>query len=482
MLYTTAPGGSQAVAACSRRAAQYGIRLGMPLAEARALGAPRGGQPTAFAPYDPQADREALGCLAVWCQQFSPVVALATDEPPDSLLLDITGCAHLFGGEPGLVQRAVAELRPCGYVARVALADTPGAAWAIAHYAALPDGTAVVPPGQQEAALAPLPVEALRLPADVLPALHDLDLRRVEQVLKLPRATLPSRFGPVLLRRLDQALGRLPEVLTPVQPAEPIAAEQAFETPLASRQLLEAVLERLLEQVLARLQDRERGMRQFVVTLHFGKQQDTDVVVSLLTSSDSLRYLMHLLRLRLDAVRWRLAVQAVTVSVVAAPPLDWHQQTLFPEETSETERDQHLAQLIEVLSNRLGEEAVVRPQLLPDAQPEFAYRYEPRLRPSPAAGSPPAPLPLSRPLDLKREPLTVAVTSVVPDGPPLRFSWQGREHTVAHYWGPERIEAGWWREREARRDYYRVETQTGERFWLFRDRDSGDWFLHGTFA
>ena len=454
----------------------------MPLAEARAWGTPAAGVPVEFAPYDPQADREALGCLAVWCQQFSPLVAVAAADPPDSLFLDITGCAHLFGGESGLVQRALAQLRACGYEARLALADSLGAAWAVAHYADLPDATAIVPAGQQETALGSLPVEALRLPTEIIPQLHELDIRRIEQLLKLPRATLPSRFGAVLLRRLDQALGRLPEVLMPVRPAEPLTADCSFETPLANRQLLEAVLERLLEQVLARLLSRQRGMRQFVVTLQLGKQQSTDVVVSLLTSSDSPRYLMHLLRLRLDTVRWRTAVLAVSVRVVEAPPLDWQQQTLFSEDASESERERQLAQLVECLSNRLGEEAVVRPHLLPDAQPEFAYRYEPRLRPATSPGSPPASLPLARPLDLKREPLTVAVTSVVPDGPPLRFSWQGREHTVARYWGPERIEAGWWREREARRDYYRVETKAGERFWLFRDMDSGDWFLHGTFA
>ncbi|MCI0642672.1 MAG: DNA polymerase Y family protein, partial [Gemmataceae bacterium] len=308
--------GKLVVRACCASAAQRGVTPGMPLAEAKALVDPivdptlRVGQPHAergayYAAHEPIADHEALQKLALWAQRFSPLVAV---HEPDCLLVDVTGCGPLFGGEWKLAEKALRELRRQGYVVRAAVADTIGAAWAVAHYGAgsplTPDpsppqgrretlssssprpqgegsgvrGTlspdaAVVLPGQHSDDLKLLPVESLRLDDDVIQLLRAFDIRRIDQLLELPRAALPSRFGPELLRRLDQALGDVAESLTFERAHEPDEATWEFEVPCGDRRLIEAVLEKLLEQVLEKLRPRQMGVQRLLCWLHLADQK-----------------------------------------------------------------------------------------------------------------------------------------------------------------------------------------------------------------
>ena len=650
-----------------------GIRPGMPLAEAAALGeigvraitgpeqrvvndAAKGPDPCSSSlcllPHDPVADRAALEEIALWCERFSPAVAIESAERPDGLALDVTGLGPLFGGEVALAERVVHEFHQRGLSVRVAIADTLGAAWAVAHYegeagghrfasepanmpvvAQSPDRAtslteglqhsgrpsvepmarsgdraitgnpfSIIPPGATFSALAPLPVAALRLPEETLALLAAVGIRTIEQLASLPRASLTARFGPQLLEQLDRATGEASELLVPHRPAPEFAAEWTFESPTEHVETIEQVLEELMRRVCVSLAARGEGALGFVCRIEcekkvsgtkygeFNKQQspdsylvpDTFFSVGLFRPSASAKHLKELLRLRLETIRLESPVAALAIEVTAVAPLSQQQQELFIQDRCR-EAPRHLAALVERLSSRLGREAVVRPVLLPDAQPEYAsvdlpwtggqargkgrgskaksrtlagslasrrapatsfhrFASEPanasrrRLQTDSQSPIPDSRFPL-RPIWLADPPVAITVISVVPDGPPARFHYAGVDYRIAQAWGPERIETGWWRKLGAggwglgagmpkrravmarspdramnptaglpvqagdlrsakwhgqetvpqrgagvRRDYYRVETTNGHRFWLFRRLNDGRWFLHGVFG
>jgi len=490
---------------CSRHALAQGVAPGMPLAEATALlqTAARG---KAVRPhleeYDPEADLRALREVARWCRRFSPLVGLEEGDAPESLLLDVTGCAPLFGGEAALVNQVRQQLlRERRLQARVAIADTLGAAWGVAHFGSV--AASVVPSGEQRQVLAPLPVAALRLPEETLRTLSEFDLRRVEQVQRLPRAALPSRFGKLVLQRLDQASGEVAELILPERPPEPIHCRWESDDPLTSRRALEIVLEQLLGQALEQLSPRQEGVQRLQCRLQAAAHAGGDslkFVVELVRASASARHLLELICLQLERLSLPSEIFAVHLRIAATGPLGSRQRAFFSGDNAADR--QPLEALIDRLSSRLGRRSVLRPQLMPDAQPEYAVSYRPlvgsersptlrsrsKRRGRLSAVAPQvregawegmAELGLFRPLRLSREPVPVEVLSVVPGGPPIRLRWKDREQRIVHAWGPERIETGWWRGRQIRRDYYRIELTTGQRFWLYRRGESGEWFVHG---
>lgn len=463
---------------------------------------------------DPLADRLALAELAEWCQQFSPSVALEEAEEPQSLLLDVTGLAKLFGGEGALARRVVRAYNQRGLAVRVALADTLGAAWALAHFADLKcrgetqDAAAilsalrvplVVPAGESWPRLASLPAEALRLPEETCTLLADLGVRRIDQIAALPRATLLARFGPKVLGQLDRASGAAPEAL--VARALPAEREFAwpFEHPTARQEMIEFALEELVARACGALARERLGMLRLECCFEYERHATDRFVVGLYRASACPRHVGELVRLKLEQLRFREPVAAIRAVVLAEDRLEFHQQEMFFADSQEQQnRDapRALAALVDRLSNRLGARAVVRPWLLASAQPEFACQYLPlaslsarprRASPRASRGRAAAPSPIEptcgdRPFYLEREPRRLTVLSVAPDGPPARVRLAGRDERIVRCWGPERIETGWWRSRCVRRDYYQVETGGGERYWLFRELTSGGWFLHGEFA
>ena len=524
-----APGrGAARVRLCSAAARRRGVLPGMPLAEATALAAPRdaqkqprvaedSSQPLHLEPHDPVADRAALARLATACQRFTPTVGWegpAADDDPlastDTLLLDIGGSAHLFGGEEKLARRVLAGFARRGLRAHVAVADTVGAAWACAHGAGWQartneaTGAVVVPVGESSMALAALPVAALRLPARTLALLAALGLARVEQLMSLPRQEIPARLGPEIGRRLDQALGLSSEVIECRSLLPPLEADFSFETPTTARAPLLVVLGDLLGQLTRVLDERRHGIQSLDCRLYLENGLVVSVPLGLVQPRADANYLRGLLELRFEQVQLAAAVSALRLRVVASAPLVHRQQELFVTDLAR-DRQRHLAELLDQLTSRLGTDGVVRARLVSDAQPEQVCRYEPVLGSATASTSRAArrgkqaslsgrrrrqrallperaaPVTFRRPLRLARKPLTVEAWSVVPDGPLLRFRWTEGEERVARSWGPERIETGWWRGRAVRRDYYQIETVTGRRYWLFRRLDDRRWFLHGWF-
>jgi protein ImuB len=530
--------GAARVAACSAEAYALGILVGMPLAEAHAFYkaqsgrrkaelhrrhlAPRDAFPLAeraaygasaplhVEPYDPVADREALERLALGCQRFSPLVGLEDAAAPSSLLLDITGLEPLFGSETALANQVVHEFARCGLVVRGAIADTLGAAWAVAHYGGergeergerregrgerTPPQFSIsnlqfpicnTPPGGHLPALRPLPIESLRLPEEIVDLLHQLGVYRVEQLESLPRQDLAVRFGSRLIERMDQAAGRLSEPLHALPLPPELEVQESLEYPTTRREIIELLLEQLLGQLSVILIRLGRGAVRLECRLSCEASQEVELSVGLFQPVAAARHLVQLVQMRLERTALPAAVCAVHIRAALTAPLARLQQELFDEGPLRG-HPRHLAGLVDRLSSRLGRKAVVGVRLLSDAQPELAYQYDPlvadgRKRPrNPVWRSSKAEL-LPRPLRLLRRPVALAVVSVMPDGPPTRFHWRNDEHRIAHNWGPERIETGWWRGQPVGRDYYRVETASGARYWLFRRLRDEKWFLHGTF-
>lgn len=489
VLHVPAARGGFQVLVCSRPAADKGIKPAMPLAEAQALADTLARSASEGAlycePHDPRADRTALQQLAWWCQQFTPFVGLEEDDLPESLLLDITGCAHLFGGEAQMAEHVTAEFSRRDLYVRSAIADTIGAAWAAAHYG--PDG----PPlpcthgrGETSETLNPLPIQALRLPAAVVEALRALDIRTIGQVRALPRSTLPSRFGPDLLWRLDQALGSIPELLHPERPPDVIEAEWSADFALRNRRHIETVLRELITQIAGRVHARGQGVQHLRCSFQGEKQPPVQMSIRLLNATVSVRHLFELVCLQLERQLLPGEISRVHVRVLAAGPLATQVITLWDGE-GKCCHGRDVEQMLERLSCRLGDDAVLRPQLAADAQPEYEWRgaRDAGREKCTAHSSLLATRhsPLVRPLCVLAVPESIEVWALAPEGPPLRFYWQQEEHTLRWSWGPERIETGWWRGEHIRRDYYRVETLAGQWFWLFRRREDGCWFLHGAF-
>lgn len=474
----------------------------MPLAEARSL-VPQG----EFLEHDPAGDRETLRELAWQCQRFTPRAGLDEADEPDSLFLDVTGCSHLFGDLRGLCRTVARDVRRWGYWGQGACAPTWGAAWGLARHApgaALKrDRTTerlfeIIPPEELSSRLAALPVSALRLASGTLSMLAECGLQTVRQLQDLPRSSLPSRFGPQLLQRLDQATGAIDELLTPEVPPQPILASLRWDSPIHDAALIETVLHQLLERVLAELRSRQRATQELRVTWKTETGDSEPLIIRLLKPTTAADRLAELLSLRQERFPLVGGVTAITMEAIPSLRNPARRNTLFEQDdTGEAE----FSHLIERLSQRLGEEAVLRLRVQPDAQPERAATCGPwlpagrtsepkRSRRSPARPEFPQLHEPSLPIGTARGATRPLHLLSPPEGipgvhrnmrPPDRFRWRGQEYRIASCSWPERIVTGWWREQSIQRDYYRIETDHGTRLWLFCDLKSQQWSVHGVY-
>lgn len=460
-------------------AAAGGLFPGQALADARAL-LPG----LAVLPADPAGEAATLGRLADWCDRYTPLVGIEAEDggAGAGLWLDVTGCTHLLGGEAELLGDLVARLGRLGHAARAGLADTPGAAWAAARF--LPERS-VLPPGGARAALAPLPVAALRLPPAATAGLERLGLRRVADLLPLPRAALARRFGSVVGARLDQALGALPEPISPRRPAPPFAERLAFAEPIGEAASLAASLARLLERLCRRLDAAQQGARRLALTLYRVDGSRQDLAIGTSRPSRDPAALGRLFAEALGRVDPGFGIELMALAATRAEPLTALQIALAraPAQAAVTAADADgQAALIDRLANRLGFAALGCPAPRHSHWPERAFALA-------AAPEEPAAWPATppRPLRLLPRPEPVEAEPVAPGRPPGWFARQGRRHRVAVAEGPERIAPEWWRDAAAAaRDYYRLEDEQGGRFWLYREdpRTGAEarWYLHGLFA
>lgn len=464
-----------------------GARSGMMLADARAL-CPQ----LVTHASDPAGDHDLLEKLAVWALRWGPWSAM---DAPDGLLVDVTAVAHLFGGEARLIADARTKFAARGLAARLAIAPTAGAAWALSHYG--PD-TAILPAERDiEVALSDLPVAALRLDADVLAVLRRLGLKRIGDLVGRfgevqGRDALHRRFrnrkspGANPLVRIDQLTGKVPEPLLPVVPQQMPLVQRRLMEPIRHRDLLDQVVADLAADMARELEGKGLGARRLELGLW---RVDGEVVVRRLETAAATREAAHMVRLfaaRLDDVDAGFGIETVRLRTSWAEPLALAQADI---EAAAEEHGTSLAACIDRLTVRLGPHAVQRPVLRASHIPERAQRWQPPLDPEPASQGELAFH--ARPLKLLDRAEKIAVLYATPDGYPQRFRWRGEVHEVIRVEGPERIAPEWWRERGSARlrDYYRIEDRAGRRYWIYRlglvgDGRGGvpDWFLQGLCA
>lgn len=456
--------------AVTRCAEERGARAGARLTDARALDPAL----VAFAA-DPEGDLELLRRLAAWAGRWSPLVEM---DGADSLRLDISGVSHLFGGEPALAEDVRNRFEAIGLTARIAVAPTAAAAWALArHSPGLCDDV--------EAALSPIHVSALRLDPDSVRTLERLGLRTIGALSELPRLALARRFRGAanVVEKLDQALGRKAEPLTAFSETPPPRADLRLEEPALHEQSARQALERLVPDLVDALERRRLGARR--LSLH-GFRVDGSVATTSVATAIASRDPGHIHRLLSERLDLDPGFGFDCFALVA----DWA-ENLDPAQTSlvgEPDGSSDIARLVDRLSVKLGTGSVRRPAWRQSHVPERAVDWRAAIEERHTAG--PAPVP-PRPQRLLDRPEAIAVVYATPEGVPRRFVWRRLVHDIARVEGPERIAPEWWRERSTARlrDYYRVEDRSGRRYWIFREGLAGDgrggapnWYLHGLFG
>jgi protein ImuB len=408
-----------------------------------------------------------LAALALWCQQFSPLTAV---DPPDGVLIDITGCAHLFGGEADLMA-ALARRLPG---VRLSVADTAAAAWGLARY-----GEA----GTED--IAPLPLAALNLAERTIAKLRQVGVRRIGDLMRLPRAELMAGYGPEPLQKLALALGEAPEALRFTSAPPEWREAEHYAEPIFAPMQLRGAIQRLTAKLCARLADAQAGARAMAARFHRIDSERPEIALSFASPCrDELQIAKLLIEKLGDNIDPGFGVEAIILEAGIT-------ETLPPAQHSMARPVPDYAQPINTLLNRLGTARIWRVAPHESHIPDYAARRIPITMPPVPWAKPLYP----RPVRLLARPDAITAIAPVPDDPPVSFTWRRTIHKIARATGPERIARDWWchdhdkarPEVEKIRDYYAVEDTNGARFWLFRaglhdGMVPARWYLHGFFG
>jgi protein ImuB len=508
-----AAAGRQTLAAVNPAAAARGIAAWMPLADALSFLPELLTRPAELAE-----DAASLRRLAEWCGRYSP---WAAPDGGDGVKIEITGSAHLWGGEGELAADLSRRLTRQGIAHRLAIADTLGAAWAVARFGQpqerpiccrlAAEAAVIVPPNETRAALASLPVAALRLDPAIVESLHRVGLRQVGEALAMPRDALARRFGDTVARRLDQALGELPEPLSPLSEAPSRRVRLSLPEPISDPTDLARAAERLTLDLVTRLAREGMGVRRLDLGFHRVDGRVEHIRIGTARPSRDPLHLAKLLTGKLDTIDPGLGIEDVILAAFAVEKLAPEQIGMTGGASASGGASENLGPLFDRIGARPGLDALARLEPRESHTPERASVAAsvsnsphspavaaadsfPRTQGRVGVGTSPQKPP--RPVRLFASPEPVEAFWVLPDDPPFRFTWRHRTHRVAQADGPERIAEEWWRPNgqligstgapAAIRDYYRVEDETGRRFWLFRAGLPGDppprWFVHGVFA
>jgi len=461
--------GRMVVRASSRALDREGIVPGMVVADVRAI------LPSVeVLPDEPETTEKLLKDLAEWFLRYTPVAAT---DPPDGLMLDITGCTHLWGGEFSYLKSIVLRLRKGGYDVKVAIADTIGAAWAMARHGK--NGT-IVEPGRQAEALRSLPPAALRLEVTILQRLEKLGFRQIGQLSRIPRTNLRRRFGDVLLIRLGQALGTEPEILNPVQP--PPLYQEWLPTlePIRTAKGIEIALQRLLDTLCERFFNEGKGMRTGTFKGYRVDGKVEQISIGTNRASRNAAHLFKLFELKIQEIEPALGIELFVLEATLVEEVSETQEALWSMGNSDHAA---IAELLDNIAGKVGMKSIHRYLPLEHHWPEASIKEVSSLVEEPETtwrtDRP-------RPLHLLPHPEPIEVMVALPDYPPLHFRYKGNLIKVDKADGPERIEQEWWLQTGPPRDYYYVEDENGARYWLFRLGTYGNgeprWFLHGFFA
>lgn len=468
-------GQREAVTAACPLALELGLRPGMAVAHARALVGDLDMREA-----EPDKDRVWLARLVLHAiGHWTPAASVAGI---DGLWLDLSGTTHLFGGEERFSRRLLVFLRRLGFSATIAIAGTPGAAHALARYGGA--AITILATRTETEAIAGLPLAALRLEPEALAAAARFGLERVADLYPMPRGPLARRLGMKTVERLDQARGLVAEPIVPAVRFEVPSVQRRLLEPIGTAEALIQVIGDLVDDLVLVLRERALGVRGAVLTCDLvdGGTQHIGIGTARATRDD--RHLKRMLAMRVERIDPGLGIEAMSL---AAPHVEKLQPVSLAAELDHGDRAPDVAPLVDQLGGRAGPNAVFRATSVESDVPERAVR---RVGPLSVAAGWPA---WKRPARLLRRPEALSnVVALLPDHPPRRFSWRGTPYRVIAGDGPERIHGEWWRragELWAVRDYFRVETEGGERFWLFRRGDgveatTGDlsWYVHGLFG
>jgi len=428
----------------------------------------------------PVEDADGLDRLALWAlRRYAPIVAA---DPPDGLVIDVTGATHLHGGDEALLADLVQRLRAAGTGARVAMAPSWGAAHALARFG--PNPMEVITVERLAAALAPLPIAALRLAMDMVDGLRRLGFDTIGEVAAQKRAPLLLRFGPELGRRLDQALGQAFEIVTPIKAPELIQVSRGFAEPIGAPETLARYTGLLVEALCATLEEKGLGARTLDLRFHRVDNRIEAIRVGTATPVRGAKRLTRLLTDKLETVAPGFGIERMTLVAPIVEPLIYKAGHAFGE-TAEAD----VSALVDTLANRVGANKLYRLARIESDVPERSVG-----KVAPLAGPTATRWPVDwpRPTRLLDRPEPVETMALLPDHPPVHFVWRGVRRRVKRADGPERIFGEWARSDDellAVRDYFLVEDDSGERFWLYRTGDGADpatgaqaWFLHGLFG
>ena len=466
-------GSAYLISAVDDEAADLGIAPGMTLADARAL------RPNlCIEEATPLADAKFLARLADYCERWTPSVAL---DPPDGLFLEIAGSAHLFGGEKALRDAIAKRFAAQGLSCRVAIADTPAAAWALAHFGA----HLIAPRGETANALKSLPVAALRLEAEGADLLRRLGIVTIGQLIERPRAPFSARVGEQAQRRLDEALGRIDPPITFHRALPPISAMRHCLEPLLDADQIFIALSDAAKDIARAAKERCLSVRKLTATLFSPSRAEHRLNAGFSAGERDTEALARpfreLLHIGSTGIDFEFGIEILRLDAVETSPF-------------EAQDENDTARLIDILSARLGETAVLRLAPANRHIPELAETKTPALEDSPlplgkVKARTTARAEAARPLKLFAKPLPIEVMAAIPDGPPLKFRWRRVLHEVARAQGPERIAAEWWLNADSpTRDYFEIEDTRGGRYWVFREGLYGHetseprWFVHGLFG
>ncbi len=487
MLSVDATGGAR-LTAVNEAAQALDLQIDDRLADARA----KAGTYVQVRDADPDADAGALRRLALWGLRYTPLSSpWPEDMGGDGFFLDVTGASHLFGGEAALLKDLIHRLSQFGLTAHCALAETPGAAWALSRFHRnLP---VILMPGEENQALSPLPIEALRIDGETSATLRRLGFKTVGTLIDRPRAPFAARFDAQLLTRLDQALGLAAEPLGFIMPPALYHARRQLLEPISHQNAIVAIMARLMRDLVPSLTRDGMGARHLRLDLFRVDGAVTNLDLGLARPSRDPAHVTKLAALKLDRLASDIdsgfGFETLTLSATQVEPMTARQASLL-DQIDDHDTAEREAMLIDNFVHRLGNDRVrrlvARASHIPEQAGGIALAAQIHTPPQQKPRTGP------RPLLLLPKPEIAEVLALLPEGPPRRFRWRGVMHNVAQADGPERIADEWWRNSEAQdhlaRDYYVVEDESGRRFWLYREgvqeRETllPRWFVHGVFA
>jgi len=463
--------GRKVITAANSKAETQGIGAGMVVADARAL------IPGLRVLDDMEGlNIRLLKAIGEWCIRYTPVTSV---DAPDGLLLNVTGCAHLWGGEEAYVKEITTKLKSKGYHIRAAMADTMGCAWAVARFGKI---EYIVEPAGQLQALLSLPPAALRLEGPTLERLYKLGLYTINSFIHMPRPVLRRRFGEHTLLRIAQALGIAEELVEPLEPPTPYQERLPCLEPIMTATGIEIALQRLLDMLCSRLQKEGKGIRSAIFKGYRMDGKLEQITIGTNRATHNVKHLFKLFEINIETIEPALGIELFILEAPKVEPVVVLQEAMWA--TTSGLEDNGVVELLDRITGKLGAGIIKR--YVPDEHywPERSIKEATSLQEQPSCEWK---TDRPRPIHLLPLPELVEVAAPVPDYPPLHFRHKGTLHKITKADGPERIEREWWMDAGQHRDYYYVEDDQGKRYWLFRlghydNNIKPQWFIHGFFA